>query len=75
MPGSMKLNPASLCGLVLALICAASLAEESSDETLSEEFLEFLAEWGDEQDEWQDPMAYEGPEWQVLDLKAEQTDE
>lgn len=74
MPGWMKSNPiVSLPGLVL--ICATGLAEESSDETLSEAFLEFLAESGEEQGEWQDPMAYEGPEWQVLDLKLEQTDE
>ena len=88
MPGSMTSNPVasrrnspgrydrvSLSGLVLMLACTAGLAEESGDEALSEAFLEFLADWGDEQGEWQDPMAYEDPEWQVLDKKVEQTDE
>lgn len=88
MPGWMKSKPTAsrrlspgrydrvgLPGLVLILACAAGLAEESGDEALSEAFLEFLAEWGDEQGEWQDPMAYEDPEWRVLDEKVEQTDE
>ncbi len=76
MPGWMKSNPAaSLFGLVLVLTFAVCLAEESGGESLPEGFLEFLAEWEDEQGEWQDPMVYEGREWQELDRQVEQTDE
>jgi hypothetical protein len=76
MPGSKRRNPAaSLVGLGLMVVCPAGLAEDTDEAPLSEAFLEFLAESEDEQGEWQDPMDYEGQQWQVLDQKTEKTDE
>ncbi len=79
MPGSKRLNPAaSLVGLGLMVVCPAGLAEETDEALLSEAFLEFLADSEDEQGEWQDPMDYEGQQWQILDQKTgktEKTDE
>ena len=66
---------ASVFGLVLASMPPAALTEQSGDDAPPKSFFEFLAEWEDENGEWQDPMAYEGPHWQVLDQSAENTDE
>jgi len=75
MPGSKRRNPAaSLISLGLMVVCPAGLAEETDEAPLSEAFLEFLAESDDEQGEWQDPMEYEGRQWQVLDQKTEKTE-
>ena len=76
MPGSKRRNPAvSLVGLGLMVVCPAGLAEGTDEAPLSEAFLEFLADSENEQGEWQDPMDYEGRQWQVLDRKTEKTDE
>jgi len=75
MPGSKRRNPAaSLISLGLMVVSPASLAEETDEAPLSAAFLEFLAESDDEQGEWQDPMEYEGQQWQVLDQKTEKTE-
>ena len=76
MPGSKRHNPAaSLIGSILLALCPAGMAEETDDAPLSEAFLEFLSDSEKEQGEWQDPMHYEGPQWQILDQKTEKTDE
>lgn len=75
MPGSKRHTPAaSLVGLGLMVVCPAGLAEETDEAPLSEAFLEFLAYSENEQGEWQDPMDYEGQQWQVLDQKPEKTE-
>jgi len=75
MPGSKRRNPAaSLVGLGLMVVCPVGLAEAVDAASLSEAFLEFLADSEDEQGEWQDPMDYEGQQWQVLDQKTEKTE-
>jgi len=40
-------------------------------QVLPAEFLEFLGEWEDRQGNWQDPMEFDDPKWQSLDVKAE----
>ncbi len=65
----------SAVGTALVLACPTGAAEEGAEESLPEAFIEFLADWEDEQGEWQDPMEYEAPQWQVLDQKAGQTDD
>jgi hypothetical protein len=62
-------------GPLLVLASVAGLAGERSDRALAEEFLQFLADWEDEQGQWQDPLEYQGPEWQSLDAMAGQDDE
>lgn len=62
-------------GTALVLMSPAGVAKERVEEPLPEAFLEFLTEWEDERGEWQDPMEYEDPQWQVLDQKVGQTDE
>ncbi len=75
MPGSNRRIPAvNLLGLGLVIVCPAGMAEETDDVPLPEAFLEFLADSEDEQGEWQDPMDYEGQQWQVLDQKTEKTE-
>ncbi len=66
---------ASLLGVVLLLVSAVNLAEEVSDDALAEGFLEFLADWEDEQGQWQDPLEYQDPQWQALDERLGQGDE
>lgn len=76
MSGWKKPNQvASLVVAAMVLMPAAGVAEERVEEPLPEAFLEFLSEWEDEHGEWQDPMQYQDPHWQVLDQKAGQTDE
>lgn len=57
-------------GLVL-LMLLASTAQAGEDATRmpqpDEEFLLFLADWGDGQGNWQDPLEYEDPQWRELD--------
>ncbi len=65
----------SLIGSILMALCPPGMAGETNDAPLPEAFLEFLADIEDEQDGWQDPMDYEGRQWQVLDQKTEKTDE
>ena len=60
---------------VLFLLSPTGVAEERATEPLPEAFLEFLADWEDDRGEWQDPMEYEDPQWQVLDQKTGRTDE
>ncbi len=75
MPGSKRRNPAaSVLGLGLVIVCPAGMAEETDDAPLPEAFLEFLADIEDEQGELQDPMDYEGQQWQMLDQKTEKTE-
>jgi hypothetical protein len=67
----------TVSGVVTALtVCGAVVAAEPvSAPMLSAEFLEFLADWENEQGAWQDPTEYEDPRWQALDEKAGQNDE
>jgi hypothetical protein len=48
---------------------------DAGAEGLPQAFLLFLGEWQDSQGNWQDPLAFEGPGWRVLDQDAEQSDE
>ena len=34
-------------------------------------FLEFLGEWEDQQGNWQDPLEFDDPKWQLLDDDVE----
>ncbi len=68
------------CGLCLLLIAPLTLAtEDDRNQLLSQDFLEFLGEWEDEQGNWQDPLEYETPEdslnRQVSGSNVEQNDE
>ena len=68
---------------VLALIAGA--AAQAADpppgqpipaqSALPEAFLEFLGEWSDQQGNWQDPLEFDDPRWQLLDNDAERHDE
>ena len=62
----------------LLLICAAPMqaAEQGTvTEHVDEEFLMFLADWEDEQGNWQDPLDYEDQKWAELDNKQVTDDE
>jgi hypothetical protein len=61
-------------GLGLIIAWPAIAAGETDDAPLSEAFLEFLADIEDEQGESQDPLYYEGQQWQILDQKIEKTE-
>lgn len=76
MPGWKIPNPvASLAGLLLAVSAVTAQAGEDDDEVLPAALLEFLADWEDPQGEWQDPMDYADPQWQLPQREAEQNDE
>jgi len=81
MPGWMRRSrtaSAVLCLLVGAAVQAAGTPDaqpERDSLALPEDFLVFLGEWQDELGNWQDPMVFDGPGWQVLDKHAEQRNE
>lgn len=64
-----------LLGTALALASAVACAVDRSDDALPAGFLEFLADWEDEQGQWQDPLEYQDPQWQALDERVGQDDE
>ena len=66
---------AELLWIVLLLAGVVDAAEDVADTALPEGFLEFLADWEDEQGQWQDPLEYEDPQWQALDDRLGQGDE
>lgn len=55
---------------VLILLCSA-LAQADEQDALATEmdeaFLLFLADWEDEQGNWQDPLEYDDPKWTEMD--------
>ena len=65
---------ASGIGMSLSLL-VSGVAATADDAALPAGFLEFLADWENEQGEWQDPGEYEDPKWQALDEQAGQSDE
>ena len=65
----------SSVGASLLLVGAGMAAEPAAEAALPDGFLEFLADWDNEQGDWQDPIEYEDPQWQVLDEQAGQSDE
>ncbi len=69
-----KSNRQTVNGVVMALtLCGGVAAAEPDNEPiLSAEFLEFLADWENDQGKWQDPIEYEDPRWQALDEEAGQ---
>ena len=81
MPGWKPHNPIASAVLCLLAVAAAQAADtqqpdpERDSQALPEAFLLFLGEWQDEQGNWQDPMVFDGPGWQVLDERAEQRNE
>ncbi len=65
----------SVLTALLVSVQPAAMPETSGDEELPETFLEFLSEWENSNGEWQDPMEYEDPHWELLDQNVEKRDE
>lgn len=81
MPGLKPHNRIASAIVCLLAVAAAQAGDtqpqepERDSQTPPEAFLLFLGEWQDEQGNWQDPMDFDGPGWQVLDERAEQRNE
>jgi hypothetical protein len=81
MPGWKRPNPtvsAALCLLATAAGGAPGVQPDPAEQdrkNLPEAFLVFLGEWEDPQGNWQDPLEFDDPKWQVLDKDAERRNE
>ncbi|MEW8506154.1 MAG: hypothetical protein AB2598_05580 [Candidatus Thiodiazotropha sp.] len=61
--------------LMQLYLCMPAMAEQSGDALPSSAFLEFLAEWEDENGEWQDPIEYHEMGLEFIDQREDQDDE
>lgn len=58
--------------LLLGSLTPALVYAQSGDEEVDMAFLEFLADWEDEQGQWVDPMSFEDEQGDLVEVSSDE---
>ena len=75
MTGWMRHKPLVSVLMLCCTIVAQADQKETEAADVDEAFLLFLADWEDEEGNWQDPLTYDDPKWDELDNRQVHDDE